>query len=67
MNAVSIANIQILHLMHLFIFSSSPQRDLVHEAQKAFHYGFDEHKALQALTSVPAKSLKLDHRVGRCV
>ncbi|KAI9258533.1 hypothetical protein BY458DRAFT_517803 [Sporodiniella umbellata] len=39
-------------------------RDLVHEAQKAFHYGFDEHKALQALTSVPARSLKLSHRIG---
>ncbi|KAI9252557.1 hypothetical protein EDC94DRAFT_620964 [Helicostylum pulchrum] len=39
-------------------------RDLMHEAQKAYHYGFDEHKSLQALTSVPAKSLKLDHRIG---
>ncbi|RCH89871.1 hypothetical protein CU098_001242, partial [Rhizopus stolonifer] len=39
-------------------------RDLVHEAQKAFHYGFNEHKALQALTSVPANSLRLGHRIG---
>ncbi|CDS12474.1 hypothetical protein LRAMOSA04668 [Lichtheimia ramosa] len=39
-------------------------RDLVHEAQKAYHYGFDEHKALQALTSVPAAALAVDHRVG---
>lgn len=39
-------------------------RDLVHEAQKAYHYGFNEHKALQALTSVPANSLKLGHRIG---
>ncbi|EIE86895.1 hypothetical protein G6F46_009188 [Rhizopus delemar] len=39
-------------------------RDLVHEAQKAFHYGFDEHKALQALTSVPANSMRLGHRIG---
>lgn len=36
----------------------------MHEAQKAYHYGFDEHKSLQSLTSVPAKSLKLDHRIG---
>ncbi|KAL0074749.1 hypothetical protein J3Q64DRAFT_1202866 [Phycomyces blakesleeanus] len=40
-------------------------RDLMHEAQKAFHYGFDEHLALAAVTSVPAKALKLDHRIGR--
>ncbi|PHZ15571.1 composite domain of metallo-dependent hydrolase [Rhizopus microsporus ATCC 52813] len=39
-------------------------RDLVHEAQKAYHYGFNEHKALQALTTVPANSLKLGHRLG---
>ncbi|CAO3651530.1 unnamed protein product [Mucor fragilis] len=39
-------------------------RDLMHEAQKAYHYGFDEHKALQALTTVPANSLKLGHRIG---
>ncbi|KAI9019283.1 hypothetical protein CLU79DRAFT_759500 [Phycomyces nitens] len=40
-------------------------RDLMHEAQKAFHYGFDEHLSLAAVTSVPAKALKLDHRIGR--
>ncbi|KAI8972060.1 hypothetical protein BDF20DRAFT_915791 [Mycotypha africana] len=39
-------------------------RDLIHEAQKAYHYGFNEHKALQAVTMVPAKSLRLDHRIG---
>ncbi|KAI9354046.1 hypothetical protein BD770DRAFT_325324 [Pilaira anomala] len=39
-------------------------RDLMHEAQKAYHYGFDEHKSLQSLTTVPAKSLNLDHRIG---
>ncbi|KAK4514180.1 uncharacterized protein ATC70_001767 [Mucor velutinosus] len=39
-------------------------RDLMHEAQKAYHYGFDQHKALQALTTVPADSLKLGHRIG---
>ncbi|KAI9317393.1 hypothetical protein BX666DRAFT_1856754 [Dichotomocladium elegans] len=39
-------------------------RDLVHEAQKAYHYGFDEHLALQALTSVPAAALALSHRIG---
>ncbi|KAI8972923.1 hypothetical protein BDB01DRAFT_808623 [Pilobolus umbonatus] len=40
-------------------------RDLLFEAQKAYHYGFDEHKALASLTSVPADSLKLGHRIGR--
>ncbi|KAI9468661.1 hypothetical protein BDB00DRAFT_777303 [Zychaea mexicana] len=39
-------------------------RDLLHEAQKAYHYGFNEHKALAALTSVPANALGLGHRVG---
>ncbi|ORZ24343.1 hypothetical protein BCR42DRAFT_402733 [Absidia repens] len=39
-------------------------RDLVHEAQKAHHYGFSEHKALSALTSVPANALGLGHRIG---
>lgn len=47
------------------IFSLFHQRDLMHEAQKAYHYGFDEHKALQALTSVPAAALSVDYRVGR--
>lgn len=37
----------------------------MHEAQKAYHYGFNEHKALQSVTSVPANSLKLGHRIGR--
>lgn len=41
------------------------QRDLIHEAQKAYHYGFDEHKALAAVTSVPAAALELGHRIGR--
>lgn len=36
----------------------------MHEAQKAYHYGFNEHKALQALTTVPAESLRLGHRIG---
>ncbi|KAI8139957.1 hypothetical protein BJV82DRAFT_645934 [Fennellomyces sp. T-0311] len=39
-------------------------RDLLHEAQKAYHYGFDEHKALAAVTSVPANALALGHRIG---
>ncbi|KAI8331050.1 hypothetical protein BC941DRAFT_439652 [Chlamydoabsidia padenii] len=39
-------------------------RDLVHEAQKAYHYGFDEHKALSALTSIPANALGVGHRIG---
>jgi hypothetical protein len=36
----------------------------MHEAQKAYHYGYNEHKALQALTTVPANSLKIGHRIG---
>ncbi|CAO3609416.1 unnamed protein product [Cunninghamella echinulata] len=39
-------------------------RDLMHEAQKAYHYGFDEHKALASLTSVPANALGIGHRLG---
>ncbi|KAI7851769.1 hypothetical protein BDC45DRAFT_571641 [Circinella umbellata] len=39
-------------------------RDLLYESQKAYHYGFDEHKALAALTTVPANALGLGHRVG---
>ncbi|KAI9487510.1 MAG: hypothetical protein EXX96DRAFT_553535 [Benjaminiella poitrasii] len=39
-------------------------RDVIHEAQKAHHYGFNEHKALASLTTVPANSLRLSHRIG---
>ncbi|KAI7863022.1 hypothetical protein BDF14DRAFT_1885495 [Spinellus fusiger] len=39
-------------------------RDLLFEAQKAYHYGFDEHLSLAAITNVPAKALALDHRIG---
>ncbi|KAI8093884.1 uncharacterized protein BX664DRAFT_330873 [Halteromyces radiatus] len=39
-------------------------RDLIHEAQKAYHYGFDEHKALSAVTSIPANALGVGHRIG---
>lgn len=37
----------------------------MHEAQKAYHYGFSEHDALKAVTSVPAAALGLDYRIGR--
>ncbi|KAI8391310.1 uncharacterized protein BYT42DRAFT_556455 [Radiomyces spectabilis] len=39
-------------------------RDLLHEAQKAYHYGFNEHDSLRALTSVPANALGVGHRIG---
>lgn len=35
------------------------------EASKAHHYGLDEHLSLAAVTSVPAKALGLDHRIGQ--
>jgi imidazolonepropionase-like amidohydrolase len=37
---------------------------LLFEAQNAHQFGLSEKKALQAVTSVPAKSLRLDHRIG---
>jgi imidazolonepropionase-like amidohydrolase len=43
------------------------QQDLVHEAAKAYHYGLDEHKALQAVTTIPAAAIGLSHRIGRQV
>ena len=39
----------------------------MHEAQKAYHYGFGEHDALKAVTSIPAAALGLDYRIGRWV
>ncbi|KAG0177028.1 hypothetical protein DFQ28_003324 [Apophysomyces sp. BC1034] len=45
-------------------FKSDHPRDVLHEAQKAYHYGFDEHLSLAALTSVPANSLGVGHRIG---
>ncbi|KAF7723426.1 hypothetical protein EC973_002025 [Apophysomyces ossiformis] len=39
-------------------------RDVIHEAQKAYHYGYDEHLSLAAMTSVPANALGLGHRLG---
>lgn len=37
---------------------------LVFEAQKAHHYGFNESLAIKAITSVPAKALGIEYRVG---
>lgn len=37
---------------------------LVFEAAKANHYGLPLHEAFKAVTSVPAKAIGLDHRVG---
>ncbi|KAI8098293.1 uncharacterized protein B0P05DRAFT_633363 [Gilbertella persicaria] len=34
------------------------------EAAKAAHYGLPEQEAFKAITSIPAKALGLDHRVG---
>ncbi|RUS35081.1 hypothetical protein BC938DRAFT_476063 [Jimgerdemannia flammicorona] len=39
-------------------------QDLVWEAAKAYHYGLPEHLALSAVTSVPARAMGLDHRIG---
>ncbi|CAG8468692.1 10936_t:CDS:2 [Dentiscutata heterogama] len=38
---------------------------LIFEASKAHYYGLDEHLSLAAVTSVPAKALGLDHRIGQ--
>ncbi|CAG8677268.1 24161_t:CDS:10 [Cetraspora pellucida] len=38
---------------------------LMFEASKAHHYGLDEHLSLAAVTSVPAKALGLEHRIGQ--
>ncbi|CAG8655847.1 1981_t:CDS:10, partial [Dentiscutata heterogama] len=40
-------------------------KHLAYEAAKAYHYGLDEHHSLAAITSVPAKALGLDHRIGQ--
>ena len=37
---------------------------LLYEAQIGHHYGLDEDLAIASLTSVPAKALGLDHRIG---
>ncbi|KAJ8659950.1 hypothetical protein O0I10_004176 [Lichtheimia ornata] len=39
-------------------------RDLVYEAQRAYHYGWDEHLALASVTSAAATALGLDYRIG---
>ncbi|CAG8555495.1 1968_t:CDS:10 [Paraglomus occultum] len=38
---------------------------LAFEAAIASYYGLSEHQALAAITSVPARALGIDHRVGR--
>ncbi|CAG8624366.1 10135_t:CDS:2, partial [Scutellospora calospora] len=38
---------------------------LMFEASKAHFYGLDENLSLAAVTSVPAKALGLDHRIGQ--
>jgi len=38
---------------------------LVYEAAQAHHYGLSETLAIASVTSVPAKALGLDHRIGR--
>ncbi|GJJ68433.1 hypothetical protein EMPS_00779 [Entomortierella parvispora] len=38
---------------------------LVYEAAQARHYGLSETLAIASVTSVPAKALGLDHRIGR--
>ncbi|KAG0230274.1 hypothetical protein BGW42_001072 [Actinomortierella wolfii] len=38
---------------------------LIYEAAQAHHYGLSEDLALAAVTSVPAKALGLDHRIGK--
>ncbi|CAG8803355.1 9629_t:CDS:10 [Gigaspora margarita] len=43
----------------------SNAQNLAYEAAKAYHYGLDEHHSLAAITSVPAKALGLDHRIGQ--
>lgn len=37
---------------------------LLYEAQIGHHYGLDEDLAIASLTSIPAKALGLDHRIG---
>ncbi|KAI8873413.1 hypothetical protein GQ42DRAFT_160535 [Ramicandelaber brevisporus] len=38
---------------------------MMQEAARSFHYGLDANEALAAVTSVPARSLGLGHRIGR--
>lgn len=37
---------------------------MLYEAQIGHHYGLDENLAIASVTSVPAKALGLDHRIG---
>src|SRR5690606_2395975 len=40
-------------------------RNLMSYAAIAHHYGFPEQAAIASVTSVPAKTLRLDHRIGK--
>lgn len=39
----------------------------MYEAQRAYHYGWNEHLALASVTSAAATALGLDYRIGRYV
>ena len=39
----------------------------MYEAQRAYHYGWDEHLALASVTTAAATALGLDYRIGRYV
>lgn len=39
-------------------------QNLIFEAQKARHYGFDASLAIQSVTSIPAKLMGQSHRIG---
>ncbi|KAJ3013773.1 hypothetical protein HKX48_005520 [Thoreauomyces humboldtii] len=38
---------------------------LIYEAAKGHHYGMEAHDAIASVTSVPARKLGLDHRIGK--
>ncbi|PLB50380.1 hypothetical protein P170DRAFT_454922 [Aspergillus steynii IBT 23096] len=39
-------------------------KDLIHQASVAHSFGLSEEKSLQSVTSVPARSIQQDHRIG---
>jgi len=47
------------HVLYIY------QQHLAFEAAKASYYGLSEQHALAAITSIPAKALGIDHRVGQ--
>lgn len=40
-------------------------KDLISQAARAFYYGFKEESAIASLTSVPAKAIRMDKRIGK--